>query len=130
MENNIIISTSSNIYFASYNCQFVKNLIIPAVNSWGSNTQVNSILGQTLANTFVNAPGTSFVYGSNYHLLGTSPGKNYGTDGTDVGIYGTTTPYKDGAVPFNPHIMSKTISSELTPAGVLNVNVTVSAQDN
>lgn len=134
LENNIIISVSSssfnNMTLGSYNCQYIKNLFIPNVTSWGTNTNTNNILNQTVANTFVNAPGVTFSYSHNYHLLPASPGKNYGTDGTDVGIYGTTTPYKDGAVPFNPHIMSKNISSDLTPAGILNVNVTVSAQDN
>ncbi|MHC1776293.1 MAG: hypothetical protein AB9834_12880 [Lentimicrobium sp.] len=134
LENNIIIGVSgssfNNIGIGSYNCQYIKNLFIPNVSSWGSNTNTGNIVNQTAANTFVSAPGTTFSYSHNYHLLPTSPGKNYGTDGTDVGIYGTATPYKDGAVPFNPHIMTKNISSDLTPAGILNVNVTVSAQDN
>lgn len=134
LENNIIIGVSGggfgNISFGSFNCQYINNVIIPNVNSWSSNTNTNNIVGQTVAGTFTNAPGTTFSYAYNYHLLGTSPGVNYGTDGTDVGIYGTSAPFKDGAVPFNPHIISKTISSDLTPAGILNVNVTVSAQDN
>lgn len=135
LENNIIIGTTSsgsinNITFGSYNCQYIKNICIPTVSNWGSNTNTNNIVGQTVASTFVNAPGGNFSYSYNYHLLPGSPGVNYGTDGTDVGIFGTTTPYKDGAVPFNPHIMSKNINSSLTPAGILNVNVSVSAQDN
>jgi len=133
LENNIIISVSSsavsNLNVGSFNCQYINNLFIPNVTSWNTNTNTNNLLGQTLATTFVNVTGLTFSYANNYHLLGTSPGVNYGTDGTDVGIYGTSTPFKDGAVPFNPHIMSKSISSNLTPAGILNVNVTVSAQD-
>jgi len=135
LENNIIIGVSgsnfgSYINLSSYNCQYINNVFIPTINSWATNTNTNNIVGQTVANTFVNAPGYNFSYTHNYHLLAGSPGINYGTDGTDVGLYGTATPYKDGAVPFNPHIMSKTINSSLTPAGILNVNVSVSAQDN
>ena len=134
LENNIIMGVSGsnfgNITLGSFNCQYIKNIFIPTVSNWGTNTNTNNILGQTVATTFVNAPGYNFSYAHNYHLLPGSPGINYGTDGTDVGIYGTTAPYKDGAVPFNPHIMSKTINSSLTPAGILNVNVSVSAQDN
>ncbi|MDD4598130.1 MAG: hypothetical protein PHW35_09195 [Lentimicrobiaceae bacterium] len=128
-ENNIIVSTStSNIQLGSQNCNFTNNLFIPTVSYWGSNTQQNSILNQTLANTFENA-GTGFSYNSNYHLKPSSPGVNYGTDGTDVGIYGTISPYKEGAVPFNPHIVFKSISTETTPEGILNVTISVSAQE-
>lgn len=129
-ENNIIVCTSTNnISMGTQNCNYSNNLFIPNVINWGTNTQQNSILNQTQANTFENTTGSVFSYANNYHLKSSSPGKNYGTDGTDVGIFGTVTPYKDGAVPFNPHIMFKSISSETTPAGILNVTISVSAQD-
>jgi hypothetical protein len=129
-ENNIIISTSSNsLTIGSQNSNFSNNLFIPNVSNWGTNTQQNSLLNQTLANTFENASGTAFSYDYNYKLKTASPGNNFGTDGTDVGIYGTTSPYKDGAVPFNPHIVFKSISTETTPQGILNVTISVSAQD-
>lgn len=130
-ENNIIVCTSNsfNIYLASQNCNYSNNLFIPTVSSWGSNTQQNSLLNQTTANTFENAGNSGFSYNYNYHLKSSSPGVNYGTDGTDVGIYGTVSPYKEGAVPFNPHIRFKSISSETTPEGILNVTISVSAQD-
>jgi hypothetical protein len=37
---------------------------------------------------------------------------------------------KEGAVPMNPHIMTKTIAAQTTPTGELNINITVGAQDN
>jgi hypothetical protein len=129
-ENNIIISTNSNnLSIESQNCNYSNNLFIPNVSNWGTNTQQNSLLNQTLANTFENVTGSAFSYSHNYQLKSSSPGNNYGTDGTDVGIFGTTTPYKEGAVPFNPHIMFKSISTETTPQGMLNVTISVSAQD-
>ena len=130
-ENNLIVCTSSasSIQIKSSNCNYTNNLFIPTVSSWGSNTEQNSLLNQTLTNTFENAGNSGFSYNSNYNLKSSSPGKNYGTDGTDVGIYGTISPYKEGAVPFNPHIRFKSISSETTPEGILNVNISVSAQD-
>lgn len=33
----------------------------------------------------------------NYHLQESSPGKNYGTDGKDIGIYGGPNPWTDGS---------------------------------
>ncbi|MEI7983947.1 MAG: hypothetical protein WCI71_20035 [Bacteroidota bacterium] len=71
----------------------------------------------------------SFSYTNNYHLKSTSNGHNAGTDGTDVGIYGTLIPYKEAAVPFNPHISSKSIGSTTNPTGTLDVDIRVSAQD-
>jgi len=135
LENNIIINTDGagnpGPYFnigSSY-CEFFNNIFMQTVDYWGLNSQFNSLTAQTLTGTFVNANGYSFNYSYNYHLLSSSPGKNFGTDGKDVGLYGTLFPYKDGAVPFNPHIMSKSISGETTPSQVLNVNISVSAQD-
>ncbi len=52
------------------------------------------------------------------------------SDGTDIGIYGSSQPYKEGAVPFNPHIYFKNIGGTTTPNGLLNINIKVKAQDN
>ncbi len=128
-ENNIIISSGSDFTISSSNCHYNNNLFIPNVSDWGTNTQQNSLLNQTLDGTFENVTGTSFSYNYNYNLKDSSSGNDYGTDGTDVGIYGTNTPYKEGAVPFNPHIIFKSISTETTPQGILNVTISVSAQD-
>jgi hypothetical protein len=50
------------------------------------------------------------------------------TDGTDVGIYGTASPYKPGGVPYNPHFRSATIAPATDPDGDLPVNIRVAAQ--
>ena len=136
LNNNIFINTAGNSGMSltgsqsTYNnnlfCGFSVNLA--NVNT-GNNVCNNNITGQVLSNTFVNATSTTFSYSNNYHLKSTSPGKNAGTDGTDLGIYGTIYPAKDGAVPFNPHISSKTIGTVVSPTGMLNVDVKVSAQD-
>jgi hypothetical protein len=64
----------------------------------------------------------------NYHL--TNPGNYAGTDGKQVGIYGGSFPYKEGAVPSPPHVRSKTIASSTDGQGKLNVQITTSAQNN
>lgn len=89
----------------------------------------NPLTKEATTSTFVNANTTSFAYTNNYHVKATSNGHNAGNDGTDVGIYGTLIPYKESAVPFNPHISSKTIGTVTTPTGTLNVDIKVSAQD-
>lgn len=132
--NNIIISTSSNtINLGTYNL-YNNNLFCTTASSGGSmscgatNTCSNNISNQFATDTFINATTSNFAYSNNYHLKPTSPGVNAGTDGTDVGIFGTPYPYKDGAVPFNPHISSKTIGTVLSPTGNLPVTIKVSAQ--
>ncbi len=132
--NNIIITTSSNtINLGTYNL-YNNNLFCTTASSGGSvacgatNTCNNNISNQFATDTFINASTSNFAYSNSYHLKPTSPGVNAGTDGTDVGIFGTPYPYKDGAVPFNPHISSKTIGTVLSPTGNLPVTIKVSAQ--
>jgi hypothetical protein len=70
-----------------------------------------------------------------YHLSNASPGKNYGTDGTDLGIYGGPTPFAEGAttdsrfryypMPAMPQMLDLTITNQSIPANSnLNVNFT------
>ena len=75
---------------------------------------------------FTNQSGNVFDYKQDYHILPASVAHNAGTDGTDLGIYGTGNPWKEGSLPDNPHIQSKSIS---TVNGALNVKVKAAAQD-
>lgn len=105
---------------------FVANITFPFGNNLGSNNVVN----QTQSSIFVNQTGSTFDYTQDYHLKLTSPGKNAGTDGTDIGIYGGMFPWKAGSVPFNPHIQIKSISNTTDQNGNLQINIKVNAQNN
>lgn len=112
------------------NCSFKNNLFRVSSGTWGpSNEYYGNIFLQTLAATFVDPVGNPSLYDVDYRLLSTSPGKNAGTDGTDIGIYGGLYPWKDNTVPFNPHIQSRTIGPTTDGAGNLPVNIKVKAQD-
>jgi len=78
---------------------------------------------------FVKQSGTTFDYNHNYALKPTAPGKNAGDDGTDVGIYGSTNPYKTSALPSNPHISFKDIPASTLPNGTIPLKIRVTAQD-
>lgn len=76
----------------------------------------------------------------NYNLTSTSPGKNYGTDGTDVGIHGGVAPYVQGNTtdsrfryfpqPAIPQMMEMNIlNNSITQNGTLNVNFTAKKND-
>jgi hypothetical protein len=68
---------------------------------------------------------SNFPYIDNYHLKPTCPGVNAGTDGTDVGIYGTSSPTNAGWVPSNPHIYYKQVAPETNTSGQLNIQFKV-----
>jgi hypothetical protein len=131
--NNIIRNIDINYLWPSNfsgnvfsNNLFTTNVTWPA--PYSNNGNAANIINVNADSIFVNQTGTLFSYQANYHLKASCAGKNAGTDGTDLGIFGTTEPYKEGAVPVNPHIISKSVNSSTTPNGKLNVNIKVSAQ--
>ncbi len=94
--------------------------------SVGHGNQHNTIPVATISDVFISYPGNgSFSYTDNFHLKSTCPGINAGTDGTDVGIYGTATPASDGWVPSNPHIYFKLVSPNTNASGQLPVQFKV-----
>lgn len=100
-------------------------------NSEGSSGCINGQNGtnnkfdQTAQQTFVKQSGNVFSYYNDYQLKASSPGKNAGIDGKDIGIYGGTAPWVDGSLPPNPHIRSKEISQTTGTDGKLPVKFTI-----
>ncbi len=132
-ENNIFLSNSSyySVTNSVSNSVFMNNIFVENwnPNSPTTNVSINNIINQPINEIFVNQQGPLFSYTQDYHLQPTCPGKNTGTDGTDIGIYGGSFIWKDGSVPFNPHIQVKQISGTTNSSGNLPVNIKVSAQD-
>lgn len=143
-KNNIFMNTQSlgwNGYgcygydgvCGTFNCTFINNLFV------GKDTTLNifamapvrtgNIFMANPASIFVNQSGTSFDYNQDYALKPTAPGKNAGDDGTDVGIFGSSNPYKISALPSNPHISFKNIPASTLPNGTIQVKFKVTAQD-
>lgn len=94
----------------------------------GSNTGSLNWYNVTPGAFFVNCPSSSLDNTYDYHLQ--SPATYIGTDGLQIGVYGTNTPFKDGAVSKNPHVTFKNIASQTSANGDLNINITVGAQQN
>ncbi len=67
----------------------------------------------------VSATGTAELDGSTVSIIGTA------SDGTNAGVYGTTTPYK--TIPYYPHINSANIATEAVN-DQLGVNINAEAQ--
>jgi hypothetical protein len=116
--NNVKFATITNNIFASGSSDFVFD------NGCTSNNFNNNL--STTTNVSVTAPTNSFASGpnteagnfvgvnplfvnvtdltlyaaiNNYRLQSTSPVKNAGTDGTDLGIYGGSYPFPSGGAP-------------------------------
>ncbi|NVN97082.1 hypothetical protein HXX01_02505 [Candidatus Nomurabacteria bacterium] len=127
-ENNIFLSsqiTTQHIYNSSMNNNlFVENFAISGEQIWGS----NNIVDQPQTSIFMNQSGNNFDFHHDYHLQSSSPGKNAGKDGTDIGIYGGAFPWKAGSVPPNPHTQFENVSG-VDEAGNIHVNIKVAAQD-
>ncbi|MEO0683610.1 MAG: hypothetical protein AAFY76_00835 [Cyanobacteria bacterium J06649_11] len=70
-----------------------------------------------------------FSYSKDYRVIHPLA-KNAGTDGTDLGIYGGTFPWKNGSVPFNPHVQQKAIAPVTDSLGRLPIQIKVRAQNN
>jgi hypothetical protein len=125
MQNNVILTN----YVSSGQFNLIqKNIIVDATPTIAINNTMNGNFYPVLQNDiFVSQTGNTFNYGHNYHLK--TPASYLGSDGLEVGIYGWLHPYKEAAVPFNPHISAKQIAPTTNSTGKLNVDIKVSAQD-
>ncbi|MBK9760392.1 MAG: hypothetical protein IPO90_10590 [Flavobacteriales bacterium] len=98
-------------------------------NSSG-NAETNTIYNQLPANTFVSETDGNYQFTDDLHLLPGSPGIGAGNDGTDIGIYGTSSPFKPGNVPYNPHYRQASIATATDANGDLPVTIKVATQPN
>lgn len=146
-ENNIFIGNSEKMLGNIEYCTFRNNIFLLNFNSTSYpnssfyyNLSTGSISDGPFAMDNKSAPLDSIfvnytanfqnIYTQDFHLKPNSIGKNMGTDGTDVGIYGTNEPAKIGWIPSNPHISLKNISSQTDANGYLKATFKVKAQSN
>jgi hypothetical protein len=153
ISNNIFVRSSGNIFSGEVVfCTFSKNISLqstigPASQysppdifeatytgaGGGSNSGGGNLVGTNPL--FVNVPNNDTYNATyNYRLQASSPGKNYATDGTDVGIYGGSYPFPSGGNPGSgfdtspmppiPQVISVNIqNATIAPNGTLNVQV-------
>ena len=65
-----------------------------------------------------------------YHLRPNYQTIYIGTDNTQIGIYGGRFPWKDGSMPFNPHISTFNVDPQTDNTGRLRLRATINAQRN
>lgn len=124
LHSNPLLTSISYPYNVFYNNIFVINSFPFETYGYGS----NNYFGIPKADIFVNQTGNSIDYTHDYHLK--NPELYIGTDGTQVGLYGGPIPFKNGGLPSNPQITSKSVAAETDASGNLNINFTVKAQEN
>jgi hypothetical protein len=133
-ENNIFLrNTTTGPTMFGYNNIFTNNLFVLSSDYATTSNPVftGNIFEEPLANIFTNyTSGSAWSKTQNFRLKAGCNGIGLGTDGTDVGIYGSTAPFKDGGLPFNPHFKSVSIPNSTSADGKLNINITVQAQQN
>lgn len=125
ISNNIFLKQDGSIHSGCESNTFSHN-IFSSDPGTGSNTFVSNYPNVATTTLFIDQSGYAFDYAHDYHL--NTPGTYPGNDGTQVGIYGGLYPYKTAAVPTNPHIISKDIPAYADENGMLNINISVSAQ--
>lgn len=146
--NNIFLCTSSQFSSIEY-CTFRNNIFassIPFGNATtctdifennlkigsssllagcpvNTGTETGTLVVNSINDLFqaYNTSGSGFPYADNYHLPLASPGINAGTDGTDVGMYGSSQPTPAGWVPSNPHIYLRQVAAQSNAAGQLQI---------
>ncbi len=105
-----------------YNNAFTQGVLS---NVAEANNIININPNETFHSNLQSVSGNVFLYNFNFHLRINSPLLTSGINGTQIGIYGGTLPYIDGAVPSNPHIFFKQIAPQTNTDGKLNVRVKV-----
>lgn len=124
--NNIILDNTPISGWCTYN-YFYNNLFVYNVNfPLGTNLGFDNFQFYPVDSIFVNQTGNTFSYSHDYHLNPNCAGVGAGYDSFDVGIYGTGEPYKEGAVPINPHVRSHAVSVQNNQ---ISVEIEVGAQD-
>lgn len=148
---NVLYENGDNAMLLAENCVFTswhnsynnavvtyKNCIlnVPSGNSssiaynsiswtpFSASVQQNTVSGLDLRANVIEG---NFDWESPLKLKADAATKYIGTDGTQVGIYGGTTPFTD--IPSNPQIKSKEIAAQTDENGKLSVKITVEAQN-
>lgn len=125
IKNNILICTT---HFNTCSGNYINNnLFVSSSVDFTGNSSNNNYFGVPQSSIFVNQTGNTIDYSHNYHLQ--NPSQYLGTDGTQVGIYGGTTPFKEKGATSNPQITNRNIATQTDVNGNLQINISGKAQD-
>lgn len=125
-QNNVSLRQCDNFVSGTGN-KFIKNIFVINAAEFGTTpTLTDNYMNVDRATVFVNQTGNTANVNHNYHLA--NPTSYIGTDGTEVGLFGSTTPFKEQMIPENPHISVKNIQTSTNAAGELQIELKAEAQ--
>lgn len=125
-QNNIFLRKCDNFVSGTGN-KFQKNVFVINPTAFGTTpTLLDNYMNVDDTTLFVNQTGNTASFDHDYHLV--NPASYVGTDGTQVGIYGSTSPFKEQMIPENPHISVKNIGTSTNTSGELQIELKVEAQ--
>lgn len=130
--SNSVFTRTSAPFWQSGGMTMTNNLLVSGslVSNMGGYTESGNILGVPVETIFMGEGDTDYQFSDDLHLQSTCPGVGAGTDGTDMGIYGTDSPFKEGGIPHTPYFRKVAIDPGTDADGNLRVNVRVAAQGN
>ncbi len=130
-ENSIFTRTSAP-FWQSNGAILTNNLLVSTTltSNMTAGSASGNVLGAAASSIFMDEADNNFTWDDDLHLQGSSAGVGMATDGSDVGVYGSSTPFKPAAVPFNPHFSSVTVAPATNVNSELPVSITVIAQPN
>lgn len=128
VNNNIILYDGGNGLMEQCTGNVFNNNLFVRNEELGINSSSHNYIGISQNNIFINQTGNAIDYNHDYHLK--SPAAYVGTDGTQIGIYGGTIPFKDKGLPSNPQIITKNVGTQTDANGNLQISFSVKAQDN
>jgi len=108
----------------------VTNCLLKTGTIVNVNIATTNLLWQDWNLIFVNVPNNSFNTGWDFHLLPGCLGIAAGIDGTDLGLYGGGTPWKENSIPASPNVYIKSVDTRNNPNGLIDVMYKVKAQGN
>jgi hypothetical protein len=140
--NNKDLTWTNNLFYAGVNFA-ISDIVFGTNTGTGNIINVNpsfilGVLPTTLIGYNYSTPANGPF--ANYHLQATSPGINYGTDGSDIGIYGGAHPWIDGTTTDSryryftmpsqvPHMISMDVLNPTIPLnGTLNIQFNAKTQ--
>jgi hypothetical protein len=128
--NNIFLTNSTAVFYSGAAGNNLTKNIFKITPTIGPNTVLDNYTNVDMTTVFETVPVDQFDYDRNYSLLSAAQSTYLGNEGTQVGIYGGTFPFKTHSVPTNPTITAKIIAPQTNDDGELTVQITVEAQEN
>ena len=143
IRNNLLLNTgtySSWNLCALGNADITNNIIVNTGSVYNCISDIegkfiNNVVGQNYAaetNYVTGSTSTDIIFTGDYErytLIEDSPAKNYGTDGTDCGIFGGLYPYVKGGLPQGHPYYTKAAISSRAKNDKVNVSLQIKMQN-